>query len=203
MLFRSLYDGDITDLSLNPNNQNEVYAGVNIQGVIYTSDGGKNWENRSQGLTNLGGRVSVQSATGNNQILFALIERKDSRGAIFKSMNGGQNWNMVYDGKSSFFNSQGYYNNFISINPSNVNHVLAGGIELWQTNNGGNNWNSYSNMHVDQHHAVFAPSLNNIIYLANDGGIYKSTNSGQNWRDMNKGLMITQFYAFKIGRAHV
>ena len=199
--WEKLFDGNITDLCLNPNKQNEVYAGVNIQGVIFTSDGGKTWENRSQGLTNLGGRVSVQAFTGNFQILFALIERKDSRGAIFKSVDGGKSWSLMYDGNSSFFNSQGYYNNFISINPTNSFHVLAGGIELWQSHYGGYNWTNLSNsnnIHVDQHHAVFAPSQPNIIYLANDGGIYKSTNSGQNWKDMNKGLMITQFYAFTI-----
>lgn len=198
------YDGNITDLSINPLNQNELYAGVNIEGVVYSSDGGNSWEKRINGLTNLGGRISVQAYEKDFKILYCLAERGDTRGGIFKSTNGGIEWRLIFSGNDSFFNSQGYYNNFIAIHPSNPSIALAGGIDLWITNNGGANWTvvndrtSPSRMHVDQHHAVFAPSQNNIVYVANDGGIYRSINTGMNWTDMNKGLHITQFYALSI-----
>ncbi|MBX3042459.1 MAG: T9SS type A sorting domain-containing protein [Candidatus Kapabacteria bacterium] len=207
--WEKLCDGNITDLSINPNDINEIFAGVNAVGLMYSSDGGVNWLERSQGLTQLGGRVSVQAFSKNTSILYALIERADSRGAVFKSTNKGKSWTMVLNGNQSFFNSQGYYNNYISIHPDNPDIVLAGGIELWRTRNGGASWDvmnnrtSPSTMHVDQHHAVYAPSNNNIVYVANDGGIYKSTNTGQNWLDMNKGLMITQFYAFTVNQRQV
>lgn len=203
-IWTKLYDGNVTDLCLNPQNPDEILAGVNITGVIYSDNGGSSWEVRSDGLTNLGGRVSVQSFIGNTNILYCLIERKDGKGAIFKSVNTGKTWSLVLSGNNDFFSSQGYYNNFIAIHPANANLVLAGGIDLWRTSDGGQNWKTVNDntqsgrMHVDQHHAVFAPSNNSIVYEANDGGVYKSDNAGNNWYNMNKGLMITQFYAMTI-----
>jgi photosystem II stability/assembly factor-like uncharacterized protein len=48
--------------------------------------------------------------------------------------------------------------------------------------------------HVDLHRIVFAPSNNNYVYLACDGGIYKSTDGGTNWSSANKGITTIQLY---------
>ena len=63
-------------------------------------------------------------------------------------------------------------------------HIIVGGINLWESFDGGINWNisgssgnssDYSYMHVD-HSAEFNP-LNDVGYVGNDGGIYKYFNT--------------------------
>ncbi len=202
--WEKMYDGNITDISINPKNINEIYAGANTIGVIYSYDGGKSWDLRSVGLNELAGRVSVQGFSEDFGIVYTLFERKNTTGAIYKSTNYGKNWFLVLNGNNSFFNEQGYYNNFISISDKNSNIVLAGGIDLWRTSNGGQNWNIVNEntvptrMHVDQHCASFSASENNKVYVGNDGGVFLSTDEGVSWKNINKGLMITQFYSMNL-----
>jgi len=54
---------------------------------------------------------------------------------------------------------------------------------------------STQGIHDDQQMVEFAPSDPSIVYLANDGGIYRSNDSGINWKKASNGLIITQFYA--------
>jgi photosystem II stability/assembly factor-like uncharacterized protein len=41
---------------------------------------------------------------------------------------------------------------------------------------------------------IFAPSDTNIVYFANDGGVYRSDDKGATVRQVSHGLVITQFY---------
>jgi photosystem II stability/assembly factor-like uncharacterized protein len=47
-------------------------------------------------------------------------------------------------------------------------------------------------IHPDQHCLTFSPGNSKIIYAGNDGGIYRSANSGATWKALNKGLGITE-----------
>ena len=47
-------------------------------------------------------------------------------------------------------------------------------------------------MHVD-HHYLLAPS-HGEVFVAGDGGIYRSTDFGQNWTEWSQGLDTTQYY---------
>lgn len=196
-----LITGNVTDISLNPTNRNEMFIAVNGDGVYHTSNLGENWTKKSSGITNIGGRISVQASASDFSIVYALVERSNSRAAIFKSTDRGNEWNMVHDGDHAFFRGQGFYNNYLAVHPTNPNIVLAGGIDLWRTANGGNSWQSVSDntqserMHVDNHHAAFSPINPNIVYNATDGGIYMSSDAGISWKDINANLAITQFYA--------
>ncbi|GBD07614.1 Xyloglucanase [bacterium HR21] len=201
--------GSVTDISLNPRDTTEFFIGVAGRGVYRSSDGGRTWELRSTGLPSPLGRVCVQQAPSDPNILYALVEQGGSggTGAIYKSTNRGQSWQLSYQGQSTFFNGQGWYNAYIVIHPTNPNLVLAGGIDIYRTDNGGQTWTNvtygYSggNVHVDQHAAAFNPLNPSIVYAANDGGMYRSTDAGLTWTPINNGLAVTQFYAMAIDQS--
>lgn len=54
---------------------------------------------------------------------------------------------------------------------------------------------SVGGVHADIHDIEFDPSNNNIVYVACDGGMYKSTNRGTSFSMINGGLQAVQFYA--------
>lgn len=208
--WEKLFDKSVSDVTININDELEYFIGVNNEGVYRSTDGGLTWAKRNNGIEDAQaiGRVSVQMSKSDENILYALMERGGSRdGWIYKSTNKGQNWSVAFNTPGVIFgsNTQGFYDNYIEISPTSSSFVYAGGIELWYTKDGGKNWLSVQQtttngnlVHVDQHHAAFAPSTPEIIYVGNDGGVYKSPNSGLSWEDANTGLMITQFYAMDI-----
>src|SRR6185295_13832344 len=49
-------------------------------------------------------------------------------------------------------------------------------------------------VHADGHCVTFLPGSNDVIFSGNDGGIFKSTDFGQNWTDLSNSLMVAQVY---------
>lgn len=198
------FKGNITDVSINPKNQNEIIIGVNANGIYYTNDRGATWSKKSNFNDQIAGRVSIQGYQGDFGTWYTLFELSSSYGIIYKTTNKGASWGAVHKGDFAFFRGQGFYNNFIEIHPNDKNIVLAGGIQLWRTPTGGSDWykvNEYSKpeeMHVDAHCAVFHPINNNEVLVGNDGGIYFSKDAGNTWTNINNNLQITQFYAMAI-----
>lgn len=199
----------VSDVAINIQNENEFFVGVKGKGVFKTSDGGDTWTQISNGLPGTIGYITIQQSKSNPDVLYALMEAgaQGATGEIYKSSNHGVSWSMVLNGGESFFNGQGWYDNFIEIHPTNPDIVLAGGIDIFKTKDGGKNWAnttySYSggDVHPDQQHAAFSPSNPNIVYAGNDGGMYKSTDGATYWEPINNNLAVTQFYDMSIDNA--
>ncbi|MGE5436437.1 MAG: T9SS type A sorting domain-containing protein, partial [Syntrophothermus sp.] len=129
---------------------------------------------------------------------------------ISYSTNKGDSWTNaniptgVYSGADNYAGGQGWYDNILRVDPDNENILYAGGVDLWKSTNKGLNWVQVSNWYVDPNapqyvhadfHAIeFAPSNSNIMYIGNDGGIYRSDNKGISILHKNNNLAITQFY---------
>ncbi len=125
---------------------------------------------------------------------------------------------------SDSFSNQGWYDNVIAVDPADVtgNKVFVGGIDLFRSDNGGASWGIASYWwfnttdpqytHADHHAIAFDPGYNGtsnqIMYVADDGGIQKTTNAraatstdicGQSvgsisWTNLNNTYGVTQFY---------
>jgi hypothetical protein len=112
---------------------------------------------------------------------------------------------------------QAWYNEFLTVDPSNSNHVFAGLEEVYQTFNAGATWttiNPYWNYafpcdatntcdpvtHPDQHAVLI---VGNTVYIGNDGGVYsrgldnRAPNGG--WSDLNNTLHTLQYYDAEAG----
>lgn len=119
---------------------------------------------------------------------------------VFKSANAGQSFSQIAAGQS-FSGSQAWYDFYMHVNPHDANYAYVGSIDIWRTTNGGasnftNITNGYSsgNVHVDQHNIDFHPADPNQMLCVNDGGIWRSTNRGTNWTNLNTNQTLTQFY---------
>ncbi len=127
-----------------------------------------------------------------------------------------------FGAQDSFFN-QGWYDNVIAVDPTDPNIIWAGGIELFRSGDGGQNWGQASYWwfaqahpaynHADHHSIVFHPgyngTTNQTMYVGNDGGIHRTNNAKSGsvssdvcgssvgtlaWTALNNNYGVTQFY---------
>jgi hypothetical protein len=119
-----------------------------------------------------------------------------------KLANSGSALKQAIGGKGYGPGIQAWYNQFLAVDPNNSNHVYAGLEEVYETQNGGANWNTvgpYWNFlfpcwtlnvtynsdtgagspgcnlttHSDQHSVAIGGSGSNaFIVVGNDGGVY-------------------------------
>lgn len=119
---------------------------------------------------------------------------------LFKSTNYGANWTQL--STTSAFQSQGgqaWYDLYCRVNPVNPNIAFVGTIDVWRTTDGTNFTNITNGyqggyVHVDQHFLFFHPTDPNSLIVCNDGGIWRSTNNGNSFTNLNQNLTLTQFY---------
>ena len=213
---RVLNVADAFDVVTHPNNPNLVYAaaggGFSNSGYYYSTNGGASFLPSNTGLPPSNQIHRMQIAVhfaGVTTTVYAVIYNSSTGTRAYKSLDGGGNWGQISVGVplggnyGSGWVDQGGYDLCVAVNPTNVNHVLVGNVELHQATNG----SSFSPkrisggtsawdcpMHVDLHRIVFAPSNSSIIYVACDGGIYKSTDGGINYASANNGIATVQFY---------
>jgi photosystem II stability/assembly factor-like uncharacterized protein len=200
----------VYDLTVNPSNPDEVWAAGSRHGVLHSTDGGATFQPSGTGIAADGtfpGRGSIQVAPTNPRILYALFNESifpdTELSRIYKSMNGGATWGLVLDNQPNLLNYygnfQGSYNNTIAVSPVDPSVVVAGGVILMRTTNGGATWGEVGGaVHPDFHALAFAPSGDHRLYIGNDGGMYSADVNAQVFERINRGLSITQFYAMGI-----
>ncbi|RYM33048.1 T9SS type A sorting domain-containing protein [Brumimicrobium glaciale] len=201
-----------------------VVASINSETWVST-----NWGQDFQKVSALGNVNGKITQSGFGRIEYAISTKKSNGtysiyAATTSSNNQGQ-WISLDDGNTWHkhtaatpadisngvidYRNQGTYNSVVSFDPTDVDRVIVGGIDLheWkkQINNppsGG--WNKISlwftsptsdlYVHADNHELKWDGS--NRLFIGNDGGIGVSLDKGQTFYPANRGYNITQFYAF-------
>ena len=196
-------------------------CGTFTQGAIYRAldtSSPQTWTNVFT-TTNMG-RTSLALAPSNQSIIYALSSDKTTHAmhGVFRSSSSGAagSWTTRVDGTSavtlnrlllsnpvfgvltecSFGTSQaitqGWYDNIIAVDPVDPNIVWTGGIDLFRSNDGGQNFGQASHWwfgrgvdpeyaHADNHAIVFHPqyngTTNKVMFNGSDGGIFVTSDA--------------------------
>ena len=205
---------DAFDIAFHPTDANKVFAAVgggnSDAGFYISTDQGDTWNQSNDGLpaTSSMHRLQIDVSQSNPDIIYAVIFDANTMSTkAYKSENGGVNWTQISPGTnlggySGGWYDQGFYDLCIAIDPENPNLVYIGNVEIHRTTNGsdfspvrpyGNDlWGGLA--HCDYHKLVFAPSDPDYLYIACDGGMYKSADKGYSAISQNQGLSTNQFY---------
>jgi Secretion system C-terminal sorting domain len=198
----------VSDIAINPSNTDQIIVAVgnmvNADKGIYRTTNGNNasptWVKISSGLpASFTGFIRMDNVGASR--LYASVGGASGGNELYLSTDFGANW--FAKNSSGHCSFQYWFAHAVAINPSNTNDILIAGVDFYRytsTNltTGGSSSvisSGSSPIHSDTHDIVYDPNNNNIIYVACDGGVYKSSNGGANWSAINTGLRATQFYA--------
>jgi len=161
-----------------------------------------------------GGQTVLYTASGEDSSGTSCTAATDL-GALRKSTDGGITWSSKLPGGGGFCQAQCFYNIGLAIQPGAqpaTDKILLGGnvtgsgasalcrrMQATSTDGGVTFTNHAAGVHADTHAIVFAPSNPSIVYRGDDGGVFKSTDGGDNWASLNNaGFRATQFMGIAL-----
>jgi photosystem II stability/assembly factor-like uncharacterized protein len=228
----SLRTGDILDAVLDPLDSSIVYIAQRHSGVLksYTLGFGP-WEmvlNWSRADTPVSSMIKIalgyMRADGTLQLDSNRTIAVKFGNEVFVNQRGGRDSGNDWISKGKRLTAGGGdgfgdWCHVIAVDPFDPNVILAGEQELSKTADGGDNWTrvaSYYQPHEDQQSIDFDRNNSGIVYLANDGGVFRSTNHGSTWfvggstvadeiaakRSLVSGLVTAEFYRIGVKYDH-
>ena len=192
------------DVSINPRATGELFAATEA-GLIHSTNHGRTWS-----LVSLPGligtprfrRLEVRHAPSRPSVVYA-AGVVDGTGWLWRraTNTGSFSRQKTPNLKSDSDIAQSWYDWCLGVSPRDHNTVYWGAVELYKGRRGGSGfrWSNISSrssgdsIHPDQHHITFDPSDPNVVYVCNDGGLFRSPDNGVKWESLNPGLDITEF----------
>jgi photosystem II stability/assembly factor-like uncharacterized protein len=191
-------DGNYYAAEWKPGHADSVFTckgnapGSNIK---ISTDDGLTWT-RSGDSPGGNGKTKIAMSPNDPNTIYAIVVNQ-SGGAmkgVYRSTNAGVDWELRTT-TPNMVGAQGWYNLSLAVDPNDASRVIAGGVPLYRSTNGGATFTQIGfNVHVDHHDIAYVPGSNSEVFVATDGGIWESTNDGGSWIDRNAGLVTYQFY---------
>ncbi len=154
-------------------------------GILKSTDSGGTWS------TNIfpsfsGSHDKLSIVTDRLSPTLYVMQPNDPTRNFYKSTDRGSTWTQISTSQATARFA------VFAVNPTNQNIILAGHYDftlgstsLWRSQNGGGSWiNVGTGIHPDQHAIAFNAS-GTVAYEGNDGGVVKSTDTGQTWANLN------------------
>ncbi|GAA4464371.1 hypothetical protein GCM10023189_43530 [Nibrella saemangeumensis] len=202
------------DLAMDPKNPNVLYASFwearrtgwsfnsgGLKSALYKStDGGKSWNKIHNGFpAGKLGRIAVAIAPSSPNILYTVIEsEKAETNGLYRSDDAGASWKRT---NGDFeLTVRPFYFSRIVVDPRNPDILCKAGLSGSISRDGGKTFTSLGAMHSDIHDIWFDIVNPNMLYVATDGGLYRSYNGGS-VLEMVKGLPLSQFYHVSLDNA--
>ncbi len=205
-------EGVTTDLLIDPQNSDRLFVTVWDEGLYVSADAGLTWDQvTTSGIPTEDvsrGAVSVcAGAQGCWYVAFAHDVPVDGHvmKGIYKTLDSGNTW-LDKSPVENYMGGQGWYNNVIAVCPTNINLVLAGGVKLLRSVDGGTHWEVLvdDHLHAD-YHAIKWSDDGQKVWVGHDGGWSYSNNQGVagSWTSGSNTLPITQYVNIDIASAGI
>ncbi len=231
------------DLERDPDSDSILYAstgyvhtyGIGEAGILKSTDFGATWTEVTTTIPKTGTvqRIQLAVAPSDNNYIYALACDTDGGFyGFYQSTNAGTSFTKVLDntyeynilnwGFSQQPGGQGRYDLALEVDKNDKLKVTVGGVNIWQTKDGGNSFDPVSywalnyqhkSIHADIHQIIQHPD-NNSYFVCHDGGISRTHKiitdtvdrlqagfTNTEWIHYRKGMNITSFYRLGINQS--
>ena len=188
-----------TDLEIDPQNGNILFASFMGDKIYKSTDGGAHWAPAMTGLpvanyaevpTRFQIEISHPAAQG--AVLYAGFTWEEEPSRVFKSTDLGANWTELPTGTGDdsvldYCAEQCTYDNVIEADPNNPNVVFAAGQfgydigsgGIFRSDDGGQTWKNLGwDQHPDFHALAFDSATPGSVVSGSDGGVWFSEDYG-------------------------
>ena len=182
------------------------------RGLMRSTDGGQNFSflTADNGLP-MDDLTRMELGIGTDGVIYVAAANNDpdpgTRG-LYRSSDGGDTFVRTAS-TFPFIERQGWYNLIVGVDPSDSDRVYLGAIDVSRTTDAGENLSLISDwspnpgqierfVHADIHNIAFHPQDPLTLWIATDGGVYKSTDGGDNFFALNNNLRLSQFYGIAV-----
>ncbi len=187
------------DIAIHPTDTTKILAtcgnfGTPGTGIYRSTDGGATFSIVA-GVPAYTGKGLLEIYAAQPNVVYASIADSTSgAGWLIRSTDFGLTWVTV--NTQAIFSVQGWYSHFVAVHPTDSSQVVrgSGGTTIFKSTNGGLTNFSVFGPWADHHNYAHHPTNPNILYVVDDGGVWRSTNFGSSYQDVNAGLLTTQFY---------
>jgi len=186
-----------------------VEPGYTEGGIWKTTDGGNTWTEASNGLPapQFRGRTGIDISRSNPSVLYAFVDNyepgrppqekeRDAYGRpiqesriraaeIYRTDDKGMTWRKVSESNDFMTGHSGTYGwvfGQIRVDPKDDKTIYTMGLGLHVSKDSGKTFTPLRGMHGDHHGLWIDPADTSILYNANDGGFYQSSNAGGAWK---------------------
>ena len=205
------HPGICSDLIPHPNDSAVWHAAMRPGELMRSNDGGRHWT-AAAGLPSSFSvsRYTLATSASNPSFVAAIAAKSGSQGlkGFYVSQDSGHTYTEVpdlpnllgwtYEGVD--FGGQGFYDLALAIDPQDAQHIIAGGVNIWESQDGGMTWACIGHwfgeqdadfVHADHHALCFIPGGNGWV-SAHDGGV--SRKSAEGFTSLCDGLNVGQVY---------
>jgi hypothetical protein len=214
----TLNAGKITDVVMDPSDSSILYVGKPTVGVLKTYNSGLTWQIVLPWSASSASWPMIKLALGAGGTEATRTVAAKLNEEIWLNRVGGRNgvgpigWQRMATLSNM---GQGDWDHVVGVDPFNSNVIFTGGQTLYRSADGGASWSGVVQAgggdptHEDQQSIAFDPNLAGVVYLSNDGGVWRSADGGQTWatgsvatdiaarKNLNRGLVTAQF--FRVG----
>jgi len=162
-------------------NDSPVWCCGNNGTILKSTNIGNNWQNVSSNIPNTATLVNIAS---HNDTIAMVTGYIGNTSYVWRTINGGANWNQVFSQVNGFVNSIWIWYNYTLIQGNPV----GGRWSLWKSTNFGQTWDStglYLNQTTSEHgwpNSLFSWNPNSIWFGTSNSRIYYSFNSANSWQ---------------------
>ncbi len=208
--WNNVQSGSMQDVEIHPTNPEIVYAASDR--FYRSNNGGATFTQITSGLPAPAdiNRFKIAVSADEPDWIYAIAGNSSGStyNGLYRSTDQGLNFTTQSTSPNIFGyatagddnSGQSWYDLALAVNPSNADDVYSGGINVWNSKDGGANWtiqsqwtfpNNIGYVHADIHDLAF---FGGNLYCGSDGAVSKSTDFGENWTDLTNGIAIMQFY---------